>query len=31
VQRSAARLAFLDRLRDLRQDSRAIVFGIDFR
>jgi hypothetical protein len=31
VQKSIARLALLDRLRYLREDSRAVVFGIAFR
>jgi superfamily II DNA or RNA helicase len=31
VQKSIARLALFDRLSDLREDSRSIVFGIDFR
>jgi hypothetical protein len=30
VQKSIVRLALLDRLRHLREDSRAIVFGIAF-
>jgi hypothetical protein len=31
IRKSTSRLTLLDRLRDLREDSRTIVFGLDYR